>query len=165
MLIAELSTLISSIALIGVAVSLYLQSRQLRASQIQITAASQIELMRLALDYPAATAPLMGGRVSESAGQYVALNWQFTHLRTTYVTRTSSDKYIHFVVRHVFENDIARDWWAFAGPSYIESSMTRREKHFAAIVNEEYQRSQLVAEPVDPAPGSTGKADPPPRSS
>lgn len=84
MLIAELSTLISSIALIGVAVSLYLQGRQLRASQIQITAAGQIELMRLALDYPVAAAPLIGGQVSELASQYVALNWQFTHLRTTY---------------------------------------------------------------------------------
>jgi hypothetical protein len=52
MLIAIVSTLISSVALLGVAISLFLQARQLRASQIQTARASQMELMRSALEHP-----------------------------------------------------------------------------------------------------------------
>ena len=57
-----IATIISSIALIGVAASLLLQNRQLRASQVQVVREMHLELIRTAIENPEQS----GHRISPS---------------------------------------------------------------------------------------------------
>ena len=65
--IAIISTLISSIALVGVAVSLVLQARQLRASQIQASRATQVELIKVSID----SRELISDIFNQDSGDYL----------------------------------------------------------------------------------------------
>ena len=60
---AVISELISSIALLGVVITLILESRQLRTSQIQASRTLNGEIIRLAMDYPS-IAEVMGLEIS-----------------------------------------------------------------------------------------------------
>ncbi|MEU9479526.1 DUF6082 family protein [Streptomyces sp. NPDC048191] len=68
--IAIISELISSIALIGVFITLLLESRQLRTSQLQASRVIQAELTRLAMDYPDIASAMGFGISSEDYRKY-----------------------------------------------------------------------------------------------
>jgi hypothetical protein len=143
MLISILSTLISSIALLGVAISLFLQARQLRASQIQAARASQVELIKFTLDNPAMAAmaeELEGTGDAENFVQNVFRNWYFVHLSMSYDTRATSKSNIQRLARVTFMAEGARRWWEEIGHTYDEMATSKREKEFYAIVDGEFQR-------------------------
>lgn len=148
MLLATLSTLISSIALIGVAVSLLLQARQLRSGQVQSTADSQRELMKFALEYPAIVGQLAGAKNLDDFTKQIALNWHMSHLETCYLNNTVAEKQLRRLVALIFSNEFARAWWKAYGISYDDSATSRRERDFFAIVNAEFKRSVLASEPA-----------------
>jgi hypothetical protein len=146
MSIADLSTLISSIALVGVALSLYLQGGQLRSSQTQATTAAHIELMKFGLQYPTIAGDLVGVQNSDEFVRGVALNWHFSFLQASYSNKTITDKHLRHIVGLLFSTDFARNWWTMVGHSYSDAATSRRDKRFFAIVNEEFQRTKLASE-------------------
>jgi hypothetical protein len=149
MFLATLSTVISSIALIGVAIGLYFQSRQLRSAQVDSTAASQRELMNFALSHLEIYGRLVGVKDLDELGEQIVLNWQFDHLRTSYMNRTVSDERVHSAALVILSTDMARRWWATAGQAYAEAATSRREKKFFAIFDAEFQRRKLGSEHAD----------------
>jgi Family of unknown function (DUF6082) len=164
MLIALFSILISSVALMGVAVGLILQAQQLRAGRIQASAASQVQLMKFALDNPAAALELMGNDDPEAFAQEVILNWHINHLLMSYNNKTLSEAHLRRLVRSLFAAENSRNWWTIAGASYNDDATSRREKRFFAIVDAEFQQAGKM-----PASAEAGyalpdeKADFPPR--
>jgi hypothetical protein len=146
MSIADLSTLISSIALVGVALSLYLQGGQLRSSQTQATTAAHIELMKFGLQYPAVAGDLVGVKNPDEFVRGVALNWHVSFLQESYSNKTITDKHLRSIAGLIFSTDFARNWWTMVGNSYSDAATSRREKRFFTIVNEEFQRAKLASE-------------------
>jgi Family of unknown function (DUF6082) len=164
MLIALFSILISSVALMGVAVGLILQAQQLRAGRIQASASSQVQLMKFALDNPAAALELMGNGDPEAFAQEVILNWHINHLLMSYSNKTLSEAHLRRLVRSLFATENSRNWWTMAGASYNDDATSRRKKRFFAIVDAEFQQAGKM-----PASAEAGyalpddKADFPPR--
>jgi hypothetical protein len=153
MLLALLSTLISSIALVGVAVSLFLQARQLRANQIQIAHASHLELLKLGLDNPAAVVEL-GMDLTDQEGfvNAVLLNWYMSHLSTGFDVGAVSKANLESLVKGLFTAENPRKWWTTARQSYNDNATSRRQKAFFAIVDGEFQRADQISESAKPGP-------------
>jgi hypothetical protein len=146
MFIAILSTLISSIALVGVAASLLLQSRQLRASQIQASRASQVELIKFALNNPALTKDFAEVGDPEDFVRAALYTWHFAHLSLTYAVGDVSKQRLQTLAFRLFSSEDARKWWAELGSSYKDGARSRSDKEFFVIVNREYERADLIAE-------------------
>src|SRR5262245_10165894 len=118
MTIAILSTLISSIALIGVVVSLLLQARQLRTNQIQVTRAAQQELIRFSLENPDLATEVLGLTDPETYIKQVYLNWYFSYLSMTYGISTMSKPNLRLLLVEPFSTEVSREWWTMARQSY-----------------------------------------------
>jgi hypothetical protein len=166
MLIAVVSTLISSIALIGVAIGLLLQARQVRASQLQAHNTAQLELIKLAVENPAIAGELSGATDLDAFLKRVYLNWHFSFLSMSYEIRTISDPSLRVTVKRTFTSEFARAWWAYAGPIYQVGATSRRKKKFYVIVDEEFQlASRVTGSAGANAAPPDGSAEFPPQSS
>ena len=140
MLIAIISTLISSIALAGVALGLILQARQLRASRIQAARTAQIDLLKFAIDNPTMVNELEGAEDVEGFVKGVVRNWYFSYLSMSYDNKTITKASLQKIAQTVFAAEAARKWWAEAAGSFDEVATSRREKEFFTIVDAEFQR-------------------------
>src|SRR4051794_13391568 len=80
-LVSTLSALISSIALVGVAVGLLLQSRELKIARAQAFRATQAELIRMAVDDPSLLVAIGSALFQDEqlAKQNLYLNWRTKH--------------------------------------------------------------------------------------
>jgi len=146
MLIALLSTLIASIALVGVAISLLLQARQLRTNQLQATYTAQVELIKLGLDNPSLSAGLAGFTDTEDFVKEVSLNWHISYLAVSYEIKTMSEPNLRRMLGDLFASEDSRMWWARVGYTYDDGATSRRGKNFFAIVNEEVRQASLTSE-------------------
>jgi hypothetical protein len=151
MLIAIISTLISSIALAGIALSLLLQARQLRASRIQAARAAQVDLMNFAIDNPTLVNDLEGVEDVEGFVKNVVRNWYFSYLSMSYDNKTITRSSLCRIAQTVFATEAARTWWAEAGYSFDEVATSRREKEFSTIIGDEFQRVKRTFDPVETA--------------
>lgn len=146
MFIAILSTLISSIALVGVVISLLLQARQLRASRVEAAHNSQIDMIKFAIENPSLVAEMEGVPNDEALVKDVVRNWYITNLWMSYDIGTVSKVGLQERVAIIFSVDEARKWWERAARGYELSAVSKREKEFFIIVNGECQRlNQLHA--------------------
>jgi hypothetical protein len=163
MLLSLLSTLISSIALVGVAISLYLQGRQLRSAQVQSTAASHIELLKFAIEHPTLAGELAGNDDPDDLAKQVALNWHISYLQMAYSNKSITDQYLRSLAKYLLSTNYARSWWAGPGQSYGNAA-TRSDRRFFAIFNEEFLLLKAASEAADTgfrSPDKTAGSPPP----
>ena len=141
--IAVISELISSIALVGVVITLLLESRQLRTSQIQTSRTFHVELIRLGLDYPA-VASVIGPEVSsEDYQKYAFLGLLLESWELDYELKTMSAKAIQAQARAMFKSDYARTWWAgVARTAWNDAAAAKSEKEFFALVDGEFSATR-----------------------
>jgi uncharacterized protein DUF6082 len=149
------STLISSVALIGVMIGLLLQTRQVRIGNRQMFKASQAELVRLALEY--STDWVDPNDViatdAETARRTTLVNWHVQHLQLGYEIRTINEANLRRAVSRIFMAGFRRDWWRTVRDNYRVAANTRRERRFVAIIDAEYQRAcASVANPTERQP-------------
>jgi uncharacterized protein DUF6082 len=144
--IAIVSELISSIALIGVVITLFLESRQLRTSQIQASRTLRGELIRLAMDYPD-IASVMGLEISpDDYPRYAFLGLLLDSWEIGYSLSTMSAKAVQVQARTMFNSDYARTWWAAARKAWDDQAATKAEREFFALVDGEFAAT-TVREP------------------
>ena len=129
MLISIISTLISSIALLGVALGLLLQARQLRASQIRLPVLRKVELLRFAIDNPGMVSPIDGIADIDKFVKYVIRNWYFTYLSMSYDNSTITKTALQRVANTAFRDGVTRNYWAEAGNSFYGVATSRRKKN------------------------------------
>jgi hypothetical protein len=146
MFLAVLSTLISSIALVGVVISLLLQARQLRVNQVQAARASQIELIKFALSNPEISMEVEGAEDSETFIRNVVRNWYFTHLSLGYEVGNVPRSRLQSIASLLFADESTRRWWAETRQGYNEGASSRRDKEFFTIIDGEYQKSNQRSE-------------------
>jgi hypothetical protein len=152
-ILAIVSTLISSVALVGVAASLVIQTRQLRTSQLQATRAAQAEVVRISLENPRLF--VHDARTGADRADLYALhaytNLIFKYLELGFEIGVVSEPSVRAQVAVLFESAYRRRWWASARRTYAIEAATRRERRFAQIVENEFEKW-----PQDSAPPQGG---------
>jgi hypothetical protein len=169
MTIAIISTLVSSVALAGVAVSLLFQSRQLRVAQLQAVRGAQLELMRMALDNPVLAGEIAGVVDPGLLARQVFMNWNINYLELGFQVGVISASSLRMNAAMLFESKMVRDWWESDRATYVEAKISRRTKFFFSIVDGEFQRlhqAEAASATASPVPGqpdsSAPNASPPP---
>jgi len=161
MFIAALSTLISSIALVGVAISLLLQARQLRAGQVQAGRVSQVELIKFALNNPTVVEGALGFSNSKAQAENFFRNWYVSHLSMSYDIGILPKLRLQSMAGQLFAAEDTRRWWAAVGRTYSDGATSRRDREFFAVLDEEFQRISRLNESTK---ASDAPSDPPPFS-
>ncbi len=130
-IIALLSIVISCIALLGVAYSLTMQALQLRASQLQISRATQLEVVKMVIDNP----ELLSGSVDSSdpagatrIGSF--LNFRLKQLELSYSVKAISSESVRLQARIIFAEGYPVKWWRSVREIYETEAVTRRERQF-----------------------------------
>lgn len=160
MFIAIIATFISSIALVGVAIGLILQARQLRTSQIQAVRSLQIELIKIGLNDPLLGTSIDPDVEPSEAPKAALLNLTLMVWRVGYSLNTFSRSVISYNARRIFKLEYPRTWWEMAHESYEINASTKREKEFVALVSTEFQNAIQTNRPktsgAEPNQGQSG---------
>jgi hypothetical protein len=138
-ILSIIATIISSIALIGVALGLVFQAGQLRASQLQAARSLHVELIKFAIEDPLMVTAIEGDFDPVDAPKAGYLNLLFIFLRTSYSLKAISKTAVSNQARRIFAAEYPRTWWAVTGNTYRIEAATKREKAFAQLVEVEYQ--------------------------
>ncbi len=143
-----------SVALIGVAIGLTLQARQLRASRVETARSLNVELIKFAIDNPQVATAIESDLDPAESPKAAYLNLYFTFLSTGYSLKTISAESVSYQIDRIFAADYSRTWWTFARDSYMIKGLTRRERAFAELVDAAYQKAMRNLQP--PGDGTTG---------
>lgn len=152
-----MSIVISCIALLGVAYSLILQAFQLRANQLQISRATQLEIVRMVIDNP----KLLSGSADLSDPEQITaigsfLNFRLKQLELSYSVKAITSESVRLQARLMFAEGYPVEWWRGVRGIYESEATTRRERQLFAIVDEEHVRTvrELETTPM-PKPETT----------
>lgn len=144
------SIVISSIALVGVVVSLLLQIRQLRTSEAEVFRTLQIEIARMAVERPEIIIdPADPMRADPSTFQrHVYLNLMVMYWRAAFLLGNLHEAELRNQVATLFIVQSRRDWWAMARTSYeLLSGVKRsRSRRFFDTVDAEFQSAVATFE-------------------
>src|SRR5262245_4224899 len=132
-----MSTIISLVALVGVVMSLLLQRRQARTTELQILRMTHLELIRLAIENPELVVehPDSGAAPIESR-RMTYVNLQFKHLQYALATHQATADGVRLELRRQFSAEHRRMWWAVARVSYADSAVSRGQRRFVEIADE-----------------------------
>lgn len=150
MVISLISILISSIALVGVAISLLMQNRQLRISQIQATRATQAALVQIGLNNLTLAAEAFGFSDVDWLGKSALVNWQVRHWEASHSIKTMSDESVQVEAAALFASEFAREWWLRAREAYRVAAKTKHEQRFFTIMDREFDRKRREFEAPSP---------------
>ena len=139
MIIALISTLISSVALVGVVISLLLQNRQLRTSQLEASRAAQSSLIQMGLANPTLAAEALGFPDGDWLAKGAFVNWQVKYWEMSYLIRAMSAKSVQAQAARLFASRFPCEWWSKARESYRDDATTKREREFFAILDAEFE--------------------------
>jgi hypothetical protein len=160
MAIALTATAISALALLGVAISVREQVRQTRITQMQSVKSHQLELFRVAYEYP----ELQAGwsrtvdRPKEEWRLRTYVNLVFGYLQMGYAIGHIPDGDVKRLLANRFRTRLGRDYWASSGYAFRDSATTRRAKRFYRFAEKEY-RDALSVPPVDDDPAPPASRD------
>ena len=140
-ILSVIATITSSIALIGVAVGLILQARQLRADQLQTMRALQLELIRMAIDKPelGLDSFLAKDVDRKDSSRVYYLNLWVKYLEMNYSFGTASKASIGLQMARMFESEFPRIWWTVSRDTYKVEAETKSQREFFTIVDGEFQ--------------------------
>jgi len=150
-------------ALIGVALSLILQNRQLRASQVQLIRQMHLELTKMGIENPQLPAAIWPhpGRANFLNSGYI--NFLLTLWQTSYLQKTMTKKALELEANYLFASDYSRTWWGTLARGHREAQAeTKREKEFFAIIDNAYKSAMQAWQANDhpeanpPSEESTG---------
>jgi hypothetical protein len=139
-ILSIIATIVSSIALIAVAVGLILQGRQLSANRIQIMREMHLELMKVGMENPE-----LGASVYEYAdvtefAKMSLINFTLKFLETGYSLKTISEGSVTLQAAELFRSEFTRTCWATGMRKVYEAEAgTRMEREFFSLVDSAFQ--------------------------
>jgi hypothetical protein len=145
-IIATISIVISAIALVGAAVSLIFQSRQLRISLLQSLRTMHAESTQMAFDHPEIVAKIEGDDDPELVAKSVYVNWNMQHLKMSFLLKSTPRDLVQSEAGRMFQAQFVRDFWKNAEPVYKMEAQSRREREFVKIVNDAFRQVALPQE-------------------
>jgi Family of unknown function (DUF6082) len=138
--IAIISTLISSIALAGVAVSLLIQARQLRISQLQVTRAAQFDLLKVGFDRPDIAGAILDTD-SDFFSKGIYINWTMQYLQLGHDIKTLTPNAIRVELTTMFDAEFPRTWWTRARPYWVAEATSKRQISFISLIDDVFEKA------------------------
>jgi hypothetical protein len=140
---------------IGVAAGLILQSRQLRASHVQVIREMHLELTKMAMENPELVASMYSDVKDMNVDELRKtsfLNFQMTLIRTAYSLKTVSGQAVESQVRDLFASEFVRTWWSMsARNNYATEGVSRADREFFEIADRAFkQATQALQQDVNP---------------
>lgn len=139
------SAILAGIALLGIAGSLLIQIRQARTERVRLMRERHHELLRLVLDNPKVYAPVLGTRTPATVDEVRQFLFATMSMNDTllgyelgvFTKQTLTEE----ILPSMFATEPVRKWWAVSGKYWTpRADMTRRERQFMQIINNEYRR-------------------------
>jgi hypothetical protein len=149
------SALLSALALCGVALSLLLQWRQTRMSQIITARERQFELIQLGLHNPDLIYVRIRGIPDADLPKIQYAHLWVSHWKMLWDLRLVREPEISHLALELFGNDVAYAWWEKVGPHW-NISRSRRSRQFMKILMEAHQ---LISEMYKPTTAGNGDTD------
>jgi hypothetical protein len=142
------SAILSALALCGITVSLILQWRQTRVTQLYSARHHHLDLSRLVLDNPESLViEGAGATLDPHASSMVIANLWVANWATAWQLGALSETSLRACGARLFEADFARRWWQSWGATY---ATTWRGRRFVEILTEECRKRDAA----DPAAGT-----------
>jgi len=144
------AALLSGLAFLGIAISIFYQGRQITVSQLQATRTLQLELLKLAYEHPdlqeswsrSLDVPYPEWR------KRTYMNLIFMYLRMGYVMHETTDASLHRAMANRFNTQMGREYWSGARPAFEAGARSRRDTNFFRIADQEYDRA-IQSPPLD----------------
>lgn len=155
------SAIIAAIALVGVATSLMIQSREAKAARKNALRGLHTELMRMAMDEPRYM-ECLGPYVTESfdtEAQFTYVNLLVSHLHSVYEIGEMPDIRLHANAASLFAGAPGRQYWEEAGSFWRDNYSGRRARRFHQVLEETYQEA-IKKPPSRPPVPTTGAPTP-----
>ncbi|MEO3857593.1 DUF6082 family protein [Acrocarpospora sp. B8E8] len=151
------SALVAVFALVGVAFSLIVQSREAKAAREQALRALHADLMKMAMDdplYRACWGAFFSSDDEESQRAHMYVNMIVNHWLLMWELRSITEPHLRAVARTVLEGAIGYEFWRDARSLRTTSSGTRRERQFNRIIDSEFvkidRRDAILPPDSDP---------------
>lgn len=140
-----ISALISGVALAGIAISLFLQSRELNLMREQIFRDYHFDLVRFSIENPSfisswGYAPSVALSL-EDVRRVGYTNMIVSFWSSSYLTRRLDESELRRNCSQMFQGEAGRSYWEDSRATWHESGNSRRSRRFAGIVEEEYCKS------------------------
>lgn len=153
------SAIVAAVALLGVAVSLVIQSREASAARKNARRAHHVELMRMAMDdprYMECWGPYLTDSF-EAEGQYTYVNLVVAHWYSEYQVGEMSDALLRATAASVFSSAPGRHYWRTAGTFWRDNYSGRKAKRFYQVLNDTY--GDAITKPPSTAPAVPSSGD------
>ncbi len=146
------SAILAGIALVGIAASLVIQTRQARTERVRLVRERHGELLRLVLDNPKIYAPVLGTRTPATVDEVrqfifstMLMNYTLMGYELGVITKLSLTEEIF---PSIFATAAFRNWWAVSGKYWSpHGNMTRRERQFRRLLRDQYLRAANSGQP------------------
>lgn len=149
-ILSIIATIISSIALIGVIVSLVLQNQQLKASRVQMMREIHLELTKMAMENPALASSVYGAVTLSDVQKTAFLNFSMIFLQTGYSLKMFSKETVKLQIADLLSSEDARTWWAtLARDTYTAEARTKLERDFVSIADGIFHDMVKSVRPAD----------------
>jgi hypothetical protein len=146
------SAILAMVALGGVAVSLFVQTRQVRAGQVQAVREAHQQLMFMQLENMPVYRPCWGPvdvPTIEANKQLTYMNLIINYLVMGYEMGIIPGREIRSAMADMFKGEIGRDYWKRARSAWVNAFERRKHgRRFLRIVDEEFQKAIAVGPPV-----------------
>ena len=152
-----IAAVLGMLALVGVAVSLVLQSREAAASRELAQRTIHADLLSKALDDPGLLAcwgPSRHGD-DEQDRQHIYTNLIVAFWRSMFEIGKITEDQLHALSARMFAGAPGRRYWSIAGPHRGLHEVTGRDQKFAAILDQEYTKA-AASTPAAELPNSEG---------
>jgi hypothetical protein len=165
------SALLAGVAVVVVAVSLLMQVRQIRISQVQAARMMHLELMRMLTSDPLLrfTSPSAVGIDEEEWRKNIYTNLFFKYLEMGYEIGHISEESLRQHFTGQFRLIHAREFWRRVGGTFQVDADRKATRRFYDIVEEEHRRALarpepgIAVRPTKPGPAGEGIAAQPGR--
>jgi hypothetical protein len=137
------SAVVAAVALLGVMISLIVQSREVREARRNARRSHHVELMRMAMDDPGYM-ECWGLYLTDSfvtERQYTYVNLIVAHWYSEYDIGEMSDTLLRATAASVFASGPGRRYWQSTGTFWRDNYSGRRARRFHRVLAEVYQET------------------------
>lgn len=148
------SAVLSGLAFLGIAISLILQRKEMRVSQLVTARERHFELIKIVLERP----ELGSQRIPEDSdhvySKKLLANLWLSHWRMLWDIGQTGDDQLRRDCIALFEDAVHREWWHKVRVFWTDDG-TRKSHHFALVVDQAYEQVSTS----DPYASSSGTDD------
>lgn len=136
------SAILSGFAFLSIFVTLTYQVRQTATTQQQAARSMQLELYRLAYEYPDLKQGWRDDDLPHSEWRLrTYINLIIMYLRMLYLTGAINERELRRTLANRFRTQPGKDFWRSSRSAFMDTYATRKEKKFVIIADEEYQKA------------------------